>query len=618
MAPPAKQARGKFPEIYFSRGLNTTQRNRLLLKDGEVAGLVNADLDFYGGLTIRKKPASWKTGLGSIHSIYRTQQIHFVGHGTTLSAVTSAGVETVLATGLSGSRLTMRAVGNWLYVSDGTNRKKVYIPTLSVFTWGFASPTAAPAAAVGAAGNPSGTYSCYYSYVAKYADGSEYETDLSPAASAAVSAQKIEWTLPASAPDSQVTHLRLYRDKSGLSQSLDQLRTNIEATQAANTSDNPLYNGLVSVLFREAVKRETQKKIVQDTVQDQNIIIGPYLVAEIALGTTTYSDDFSDADLELKMPFTREMYLPVPSYRKIAYRGKRIYGITSNRLWWGAAFQPDALEPSWDGYNTTTFDEHDNTSLHEYDGFIYVGSRAGFMRLRGATPADWSLDPTPATVGPLSDETCAVTPLGILFPREEGMFLFNGYTSRPTCGQIKDVLDQVNWTAFPDVAFSTWDGRFYILHYPATGSATVNRELILDFAFGEANVRATEGDFTLTAAFFDRYDQKVYYGDGGGVLYDGTGAESRSFEVQTKEIPTKDAIAAGEFTNLHYEADTKGEPLTITAIYDGVEQESFTITTSGRAKGSIGLPQGISYRTGLKISATTTLDMVLYEPWFLE
>lgn len=785
MAAP-KTAKPKYPEISFGKGLNTTQRNRLLLKDGESAGFLNADLDFFGGVTIKKKPALIKTGLGAVHSIYRTQQILFVGHSNILSAISAAGVRTDLVTGLTGARLTMYAVGNWLYVSDGANRRKVYIPTLAVFIWGFASPTAAPgvvapgeiagvqtsatgqgviqggnfvsdsgqnfvalgatvgmtvqnnttgatmtiasfgffmypndelvgvltggtrqtwehgdAATIdpgglaiasvcqayigehapyidnagrdllalglapgmivrnvpratsyviteiattlapndtlksatwdmfhhgevaalnygGSSGNPNGTYSCYLTYVAKYADGSEYETDLSPAGSATAATAAIRWTLPATAPDAQITHLRLYRDKTGLVQTMDRLRNNIEATQAAASTTNPLYGSLLQQAFRMAIKRETQKKVVQDAVQDQNVIVGPYLVTEIALGTTLYVDDMTDAALELKMPFTREMYLPVASYKKIVYKGKRIFGIDDSRLWWGAAYQPDALEPSWDGYNTTTDEEHVNTSLHEYAGFIYIGSRAGFMRLRGVTPADWSLDPTPATVGPLSDQTCAVTPQGIVFPRQEGFFLFNGYTSRLIAPQVKDVMDAVNWSVFAAIAFCTYDGRFYTLHYPSTGSQVVNRQLILDGAFGEANIRAAEGDFAFSAGFFDRYDQVVYYGSLDGVLYSGSGEESRTFEVVTKEYPTRDLLEAGEFVALHYEADTKGEDLTITAIYDGVEQASFTINTDGRTKDRIGLPQGLSYRAGLKIAATTTKDMILYEPWYLE
>jgi len=479
----------------------------------------------------------------------------------------------------------------------------------------------------------SGTYQCYYSYVAKYLDGTEYETDLSPVATIALQTSLLTWTLPGSAADAQITHLRLYRDKSGLSQSLDTLRENVETEEKARLTTMA---GLAAGIFRgnmggtfgavgSAVKtvlnRMSNKKAVQDSVVDQNIIIGPFQVAEVTIATTTYEDNLDDEALQENLPSLRERYVPVEAYQRILYRGKRIFGIGvteyPRHLWYGNPYEPQALESSWDGYNTTIFEDADNTSLHELGGHIYIGAKTGFKRLRGSTPGDFSLDDTPSTVGPESHDSCQVTPIGIIFPRKDGMYLFTGYTSGLIAPQIKNILATVNWGAI-SAARSVWDGRFYRLFYPVAGATANNRELFLDFIGGLRDVRCGELDRAISAVVFDKASQTVYYGTSGGVLGTATGSGSRSFEITTKEYVSADLLSSGSIGVLHYDVDTKGEDLTVTPIYDGVDQTPIVLNTDERVKSQESLPKGNFYRLGFRISATTDKNMVLYEPWLLE
>jgi len=614
--------------------MNSLKANRLLLEQGECATLLNPDFDVFGGMGIGKTIHTVKSGFGSIHSLYASGGILWIGHGTSLSYYdTSNGVSALVTTGLSGDPLSMDVVGNFLYLSNGTDKKKVYIPLSSVSEWGIAAPSTAPTVAVGAAGNPDGTYSCYYSYVAKYTDGTEYETDLSPVATVAPVTQKITWTLPGSASDSQITHLRLYRDKSGLSQSLDSLRTNVEAEEQAKITAMAALTagifrghmggsfGALGAAYKTVVNRMSNKKVVQDSIEDQDVIVGPFEVAEVTIATTSYTDDVTDAVLQENLPSLRERYLPVNSYKNFIHRMKRIFGIGVTDyprfLWYGNPYEPQALETSWDGYNTTIFEDDDNNSLHELGGHIYIGAKSGFKRLRGSTPGDFSLDDTPSTVGPESHDSCQVTPIGIMFPRRDGMYLFSGYTSGLIAPQIKNLLANVNWSAF-SVARSVWDGRFYRMFYPS-GDATANdRELVMDFIGGLKDVRCGEGNRAISAAVFDKTTQTVYYGTTAGVLGVATESGSRSFEITTKEYVSADLLSSGSIGMLHFDVDTKGDDLTVTPIYDGVDQTPITLNSDGRLKSQESLPKGNFYRLGFRISATTSKNMVLYEPWLLE
>lgn len=298
------------PEINFTKGINTFQTNRLLLDPGEAATLLNADFEQIGALGISKANTAIATGMGRIHSIYKTGDHLFVGEGTNLchfNALTL--VKTVVYTAFNGDDISMFAYENFLYATEGVNKIKVYIPTLAYSIWGIENPLVAPSGALGDPGAPSGTYSLYFTYVAKYPDGTEYETDLSPAGVLIVDTMQILWTYPATVPDAQITHLRLYRDKSGVVATLAQARTAIEAKQEAleQTSGQLKFGNL----FQQIIRSQTNKAISQNMVANPDVIVGPFLVDELAIGTAGYVDNVSDENLVQAAPFSRERYRPI-------------------------------------------------------------------------------------------------------------------------------------------------------------------------------------------------------------------------------------------------------------------------------------------------------------------
>lgn len=299
------------PEIGFQKGINTFQDNALLLDTGECQTLVNADLSYVGYLGILQSNTTYKSGLtGRIHSVYKTGNNLFIGHGTTMSHINvSTGTLTAISITFDGSDLRMFSYENFLYISDGATPQKIYIPTLTVTAWGIDNPLTAPSGVAGTTGLPSGTYSLYYTYVAKYADGTEYETDISPVGYAIVSLAKIEWTYPSSAPDPQITHIRLYRDKTGISADLDAVRQAVEARQAALEAATGRKS--FSSLLQQIIRRQTNRRIVENMQADQNTFVGPFYVDEVEIGDSGYSDNVSDDNLVLNIPFSRERYNPI-------------------------------------------------------------------------------------------------------------------------------------------------------------------------------------------------------------------------------------------------------------------------------------------------------------------
>jgi len=306
---------------------------------------------------------------------------------------------------------------------------------------------------------------------------------------------------------------------------------------------------------------------------------------------------------------------------RLLFKDKRVFFIGvpnyGKYLWWGQPLEPQALDVGWDGFNTTVFDDEDNTSLNALDDNIYIGSQKGFIRLRGKSPDSWVLDQTLATTGPLSDKTSSVTPFGLIYPRENGLWLFNGFTSVLFFEKGKNLLSNVNWDEYAR-AFSLWDGRYYRLYYPSGTAVENDRELVVDLIGGIENARGTEGDRAATFGFADLTTNTVYLGDASGNLMTlGGTAAARTFSLTTKEYPTNGLLAAGSFSALHYDIDLAGATLSIIPICDGVEKAAKTITNTTRTRSKVSLPDGNYYRVGFRFEITTAAAVKFYDPWYL-
>jgi len=308
---------------------------------------------------------------------------------------------------------------------------------------------------------------------------------------------------------------------------------------------------------------------------------------------------------------------------RLLFKDKRVFFIGvpnyGKYLWWAQPMEPQSLDVGWDGYNTTVFDDEDNTSLNALDDSIYVGSQKGFIRLRGKSPDSWVLDQTLATTGPLSDKTSSVTPFGLIYPRENGLWLFNGFTSVLFFEKGKNLLTNVNWDEYAR-AFSLWDGRYYRLYYPSGSAIENDRELVIDLIGGIENARGTEGDRAATFGFADLTTNTVYLGDASGNLMTlGGTVASRAFSLSTKEYPCGPGLMdAGTFAALHYDIDLAGATLSIIPICDGVEKTPITITNTTRTRSKVSLPKGNFYRMGFRFEVTTDAAVKFYDPWYIE
>ena len=551
-------------ELRWSGGINSlnTALDLYLRKKGEVPILRNADLSLPGVVSPLKGLLPISNAGTAIHSIFVGNTVKFVVDGVGLKYLLAATL-TALGTLTAATRVRWAHVGNWIFIANGTDKRSIYIPTPVMCSWGLAIPTVAPTVIDSTTGgNPDGTYSCYYRYRVTLPDGTIILTALSPVGSVTVVTNKISWTVPA----------------------------------------YPTFTGATSVhvdLFRTSVALSAN-----------------YLVTTLT-AATTYTDDVSDAALQLLPEYEEDGYYPPPDGIDIVKyypAADRVFAIVGPDAYWSEAgiyhvFKYDATAAEYENVNSVFLAGDDITAVKRIDENLYFGSTGTWRRLRGRSPATWSWEDTMAAAGPINDESAAETPWGIIHPAADGtMWLFTGNTSR-------SILDEFVFTTNPGAAaHASFDGRFYRLFY----ADPTYPELVVDFLkYPEIPPRIVQSSRSATASYFDKSTGKFYMADAQYLRYGADSADSVALTIKTPDIPLAGLLKMSGRSMLNYKANTQGADITITPYADGVALAPITINTATNKRDRTPLPFGDAYTLSLLIEITTAAAITIEEPWLI-
>lgn len=553
-------------ELRFSGAMNNfnTPLDLYLRKKGEVPILRNADLTLPGIISPLKGLLPLNTVPGvDIHSIFVGNGTKFVVDGTTLKYLVAAALTTVGSLTVD-NKLYWAQAGNWIFIANDTDKKAIYIPGPTLCSWGLAIPTVAPTVTdSGVAGNPDGTYSCYYRYRITLPDGTIVFTALSPVGSVTVVTNKISWSVSA----------------------------------------YPTFTGATSVkidLFRTSASMS-----------------GNYLVTTLSSPTTTYTDDLTDAALQLLTAYDETGYYPPPTGAKIVKyyaAADRIFVTVGGDAYWSEAgqyhtFLYDAATAEYSNVNSVFLSGESITAIKRIDENLYLGSLGTWRRLRGRSPSDWTWEDTMAAMGPINDESAVETPWGIIHPGIDGtMWLFTGNTSR-------SILDEFIFSTHPSTAaHATFDGRFYRLYYEDTDFP----ELVVDFLkYPSVPPRIVQSSRTATASFYDKATGKFYTADASYLRNGDDPDDSVALTIWTPDIPMAELLKFGNRSVLNYKANTQGEDMAITPYADDVALAPITINTVTDKRDRTSLPLGDAYTLSLLISITSALAITIEEPWLI-
>ena len=627
-------------ELYFSNGQNTKVVQTLLLEPGEVQRLINADMSSFGAVKVANSFLSAHSFAGTVVSILdESSGKRYVCEGNNIWE-DNAGTLTLVSAALDGSTVSGVDYAGWMYLAtdDGTQKKFLITDRSLWYPWGVPNPTVAPTTG----GASTDAYQTYYSWVAKYSDGSEYETDLSPAGYTPHTATATGTATGGSATtlvDSTATFTtNIVGGMKCIITSVADGSENIGyvKTVAATTIvfDAALTNGYTCVTGDTFSFSGTTAWTVIPTTSNAEVThkrlyraIGGDIkyVTELAKATSSYTDTMNDEDLIGSNTFARTGYYQPPSnmwmvlehYRRIF---AAVDGAYSNCIFWSEEEEPQAftydVDTSLYANFTDVFRKGEAvTGLASFGGDLFIASKRMWKRLVGSYPSYWSLRPTLSSVGNLARYALVTTRYGLLHIWYDGIYLFNGFNSNRLTGKNEPFFQDVNWTYASEIR-STFDGKVARFFVPYGTSTTTNRCFVLDME-SYPRVKCYEEDQGESMAMFDCNTNETLYAK--GVQYgERTGSGVIAFDLWTKTIPTASLIQLDGASQLNYEIDTNGEDVTLTVYHDNVAHGStITLNTLTRTRGWCSLPIKNSRTMSLRITGNLTSNVVLYEPWIV-
>jgi len=644
-------------EIFFSAGQNTKQKQALLLKNGECQSMVNVDLGSAGMIGVPKRFIALSTFSFRVHSLVQLPQGYVLaGTGTSLYFVanSSGSAQTLITAALTSStKISASTWNGWAYVANGTDKKKFCIASPAVtYPWGVAGPTVAPTLSESTTYDDVHGVPCYYTYVAKYSeDDSEYETDVSPAgytvrmlyveitqsdisfdaSSRTITRVAGSWLTDQFTDGPVSVTVRGSNSNDGTYDiaSIDATVITIttdyslvdEAAANSITVSSNVYRTITWTLPVSTNSEVTHKRLYRT--------LGgvTYFVAEVTNATTTYSDTVNDVDLPLSSLFLREDYYEPPAgiWFSVEHYG-RIFAATnveSHCIYASEPYEPQAFKLDPDTldyiYSLQVFPKGEEvTGIASFGDHLYIASRSQIKRLVGSSPTYWALRPTNAKVGNVAKYAMAVTQHGIIHVWNDGVYLFDGYSTRKITQACDDFFKLVNWSS-ADVIDSIWDGTQFRLFVPyGSGVTTPNRAIVVDFDDYPSSIRCFEENQAEQCGVYSSYSNDVYYAKG---LTVGTRTDpaAMALELISKAFPTAGLLKMSGPAELHYEIDTRGQDLTLTFYYDNAAHgTTVTINETSRARSYTDVPFVDSRAFYFKISGSVTSAVKIYEPWIVK
>ena len=553
----------------FSKGLNA-RKNPLMLEDGELFTASNIRYALDGQVSCRTPKSAVSTiAVGTINGLFRYINYVMLGDGENvrwkwdLDGYCGLYVPpdenfTLLGTLGGSQRHRYASYGDQIFIANG-NKGKVF-DNGNFYDWAIPAPTIAPRGAAGSGGSPNGTYSLYYTYHITFPSGITHETAPSPAGSVTVSGTNIAWRSVAPCP----------------------------------------YSGSGVVIHRKLYRYSTALGEI-------------YYVTTIANNTATgITDPYSDATLQANDILDTESYSPIPDgFVDICEWLERIFGIKGNSLYYTEPYLPftttltNQIEIAKSGV--------DLVGIIPWGDQLYIAEPGTWKRLQGLTSATWQVRKTYADRGIIGTYTLKATPYGLLGLWYDGLYLFDGTTSKSiTTGKIQD--STFTSITSPKSCYAEWDGFRYYFFYPSTGT-TIDSCLVADFR-KYPKIEFYNEDFLATAYCFHKETGIKYYGKSGLHYGEGT-SEVILMSLQTGDRSMKDIIQEKIPTYLYYDINTGGKDVTVTFYANGVAQSpTVTLNTAVRERGrieDIGAFRGYYFSVG--ISCLDAKDVVIYEPW---
>ena len=293
----------------------------------------------------------------------------------------------------------------------------------------------------------------------------------------------------------------------------------------------------------------------------------------------TFTDtaaDFAALDSSGENPLMQNLELPTDNAPpKATYEVSA--GPHGGRMWWcgdtteGARgriyYSPIGRPESVEGFLDATSDDDPTQMLVVWNSSLYVFTEARCYQVLGTTVPFIAREVfgVPGTTRPY---TIQPTPAGIVYQAEDGVRLFNGGFSQRAAHEALGILFQgeaaENLTAFEGIVAAAGKAQYLVSDETHTLSLNVEDGTWRDLGLG-CSALAYEPD---TDRFIAGVGSKVLVLEDEGALTDD--GEPIAFETETAGMRV-DESAPGFVQRLYIEANTRGQSLTPTLVFEDSE-----------------------------------------------
>jgi hypothetical protein len=402
------------------------------------------------------------------------------------------------------------------------------------------------------------------------------------------------------------------------------------------------YYGIAPTIYRKLYRGPGNGGTIQNI----------YYVDTITDNTTTvYTDNLSNADLQINDVSYVDIYGPPPVTRYITFHYGRAFMIDEDyphRLWWSEAaadlldtnneslFPIATIDTNWDDLRVAGFEDVDPQGIIPWGINLYIALKQTWIRKQGNDPASWSYKKTYARHGIGAPYTIDFSSqpggiIGVSNPEygEPGLALFDGQQtqiiSSPRLNYIfnQDMnLDQIAKCR------GKISGTCYHLLYPSGSALEPDKYLVLDMR-RYPDIRVVEWtDLHGQSIDDDSQGKSFYIGGTDGYVRKKDTTGTVSCLVETKDM-VGDVKAGGSpvivktWNQLKYALNGT---LALEVYIDDVVQQWPDGSTTKILTGTDealqllqSLPQNWEgYRISLRLTGTSLSVLEIYSPWKLD
>lgn len=322
----------------------------------------------------------------------------------------------------------------------------------------------------------------------------------------------------------------------------------------------------------------TKKRIYRSMTTDEDSAY--FLVAEVAVGSTSFSDTVDNAALSYELETASFDPPPSDLFGLCSMPGGMLVGFSGNRVCFSEPYQPHA----WPVDYRLTVDD-DIVGGGVFGNSVLITTKDNTYVATGDTPDAISIERLEVSQSCVSKRGIADMGTAIFYPSPDGLMMV-GVSGIQNV--TRKVITRDQWQAYAPSSLLglAHDGRYYGFYDNGTKAG---------FVFDPATGSVVDLDVHATAGYSDPLTDTLYLVVAGKIVSFNTGSTPLTATWQGREyqLPKYVNIGAGQVF-----AD--GYPLTLTFTVDGTEK---AITVSSEKP--FHLPSGMIGRR-FKVRATTT------------